>query len=143
MKLYKIEVFFLKHLGKSDYEKVHQHVDGFFSDYMHEPNLFTAPTNVPAELLDRVKQVCSLYYDAKKQLRDVAFEFLSKDPYAVNFLNEIALKIPLLKEKNHYTCYRYKESKNRSFIVEQLNKIFADNAKSNKYNINYKFFNVK
>lgn len=139
MKAYKIESFFLKELGQEAYEKLHDILPDLIIDNINKIDFFKPKVDLPEQLFLLTLEACKKYYQLKTENLDFVFQFLSKDPYAINFINEIAKENPLIKNGYQYVAYRASDCKNKKQVVGNITQAFANNEKSNKYNINYKF----
>ena len=108
-------------------------------DYINSLELLYQDLNSLSK--NELEQIILLYQEYKQKKRKktkITFKILSKDPYIINFINQIAKKYVLLKENNIYHCMK-KDLKESSIIhlEEELKKYFKD--QNNKYDFNYKF----
>lgn len=137
MKCYKSELFFFKSLSYEDYNEFHAAGEHLFHDYLN--NEYDLEERIPnPDLFERVLKVYGLYRLQRTENTPAAFQFLSKDPNVMDFVNEIARQTPLLKQHDAYVYYDRTRKVNRSRLISKVKQMFLTNERSNKYSLNYK-----
>lgn len=139
VKAYKIESFFLKKMGQQKYNQLHNFITTPIINYISKVDYFKINIkDFPADLQKLCMTISKQYYESITQKQDYSFTFLSKDPRAIEFLNSIAKKTPLIKNNYTYIAYKINSESSRTEVIKTIEESFLENENNHKYNISYK-----